>query len=208
MNKTKKQSLTDIQKYLLQARALPVSVHYKNPRNQMSKKLWSQISKEAKKRTGYKCELCLNKYEYWNLHAHEAGKIIWTDAKVIFNKIFTLCKMCHRIQHMGLAGIHVDEGKLNIKEFNNHIKEKLKVKKTFDDFFQEFKEFFVAFEPWRMDSAFIPFDYVATVNDFEEPLFSAWKKQEPSEFWKMAKEKSKIINFGSIEYNPTKKYYE
>ncbi len=96
---------------------------------------------------------------------------------------------------MGLAGIHLDRGKFKEEAFNNHLKENLKVNKTFDDMYKEFQEFFIQVEPKYMEGIgcnllYNPF-YTIKINDFKEPLFSIWKEKNPKSFFEMAKGISK-----------------
>lgn len=110
------------------------------PRN-----IWNTIRDDHIERHGRKCQICdetrgvMNLHEIWN----------YDDTKHIqkLEGFILLCRMCHHVKHIGLAGILASQGKLDYNKVIEHFCEVNACSK---------KEFEVhkaeAFETWSIRS--------------------------------------------------------
>lgn len=107
--------------------------------------MWNNVRNKIIKESGRKCQICGETEGVMNLHE------IWKydDRKHIqkLEGFILLCKMCHHVKHIGLAGILASEGKLDYDEVVEHF---CKVnKRTKKDFAKHVDR---AFEIWRRRS--------------------------------------------------------
>lgn len=76
----------------------------------MSREVWDSIRNDFIKENGRKCQVCGETSGTMNLHE------IWNyDDKKHVQKLegfILLCRMCHHVKHIGLAGILANQGKL------------------------------------------------------------------------------------------------
>jgi hypothetical protein len=83
------------------------------PRN-----IWNKIRDDHIERHGRKCQVCGETRGVMNLHE------IWTyDDENHIQKLegfILLCRMCHHVKHIGLAGILASQGKLDYDKVIEH----------------------------------------------------------------------------------------
>lgn len=111
----------------------------------LPRRVWNNIRKEIIRENGRKCQICgetegvMNLHEIWN----------YDDTKHIQKLVgfILLCKMCHHVKHIGLAGILAGKGKLDYEKVVEHF---CKVNKCNRKEFKEHKS--NAFEIWRKRS--------------------------------------------------------
>jgi hypothetical protein len=108
----------------------------------MSRDAWNSIRNDIIKENGRKCQICGETEGTMNLHE------IWEydDAEHIqkLKGFILLCRMCHHVKHIGLAGILAHEGKL---DYNEAIKHFCKVNNCSKKNFK--KQVDNAFETWE-----------------------------------------------------------
>lgn len=84
----------------------------------MSKEAWNNVRDGIIKENGRKCQICGETDGIMNLHE------IWKydDVKHVqrLEGFILLCRMCHHVKHIGLAGIFANEGKLDYDEVIKH----------------------------------------------------------------------------------------
>jgi hypothetical protein len=113
----------------------------------MPREIWNRIRGHFIEENGRKCQVCgettgiMNLHEIWN----------YDDSKHIqkLKGFILLCKMCHHVKHIGLAGILAEEGKLDYNEVMRHF---CKVNNCSEKEFEKHKE--EAFETWEKRSKF------------------------------------------------------
>lgn len=113
----------------------------------MPREMWNRIRDDFIRENGRKCQICGETTGTMNLHE------IWDydDSKHIqkLEGFILLCKMCHHVKHIGLAGILAEEGKL---DYNEVIKHFCKVNNRSEKEFEKHRE--EAFEIWEKCSKF------------------------------------------------------
>jgi hypothetical protein len=111
----------------------------------MPKETWNSIRDDIIKRNGRKCQICCQTEGTMSLHE------IWEydDVKQIqkLKGFILLCRMCHHVKHIGLAGILANEGKLDYDEVMKHFCNVNECSQK--DFEKHINE---AFETWRKRS--------------------------------------------------------
>jgi len=123
------------------------------PRN-----IWNKIRNEHIARHGRKCQVCgetkgvMNLHEIWNYD--DENHIQKLDGFIL------LCKMCHHVKHIGLAGILASQGKLNYDKVIEHF---CKVNECSKQEFEEHKA--EAFEIWSLRSCY---DWQQDFGEYEE----------------------------------------
>lgn len=113
----------------------------------MPREIWNRIRDDFIKENGRKCQICgettgtMNLHEIWN----------YDDTKHIqkLEGFILLCKMCHHVKHIGLAGVLAEEGKLDYNEVIRHF---CKVNNCSEKEFEKHRE--EAFEIWEKRSKF------------------------------------------------------
>jgi hypothetical protein len=113
----------------------------------MSREVWDSIRNDFIKENGRKCQVCGETSGTMNLHE------IWNyDDKKHVQKLegfILLCRMCHHVKHIGLAGILANQGKLDYDKVIEHF---CKVNDCTKKEFEKYKA--KAFEIWRERSEY------------------------------------------------------
>jgi len=125
---------------------VPGASWYKNLHAILSQPEWKKVREKALAKYKNKCGICgakgrLNCHELWDY-----------DEKKYIQKLtgfMTLCGMCHLVKHLGLAGILVSEGKLDMDEVIKHF---MRVNNCNRKIFEEHKK--KAFGEWRKRSEY------------------------------------------------------
>jgi 5-methylcytosine-specific restriction endonuclease McrA len=113
----------------------------------MSREVWDSIRNDFIKENGRKCQVCgetsgtMNLHEIWN----------YNDKKHVqkLEGFILLCRMCHHVKHIGLAGILANQGKLDYDKVIEHF---CKVNDCTKKEFEKHKA--KAFEIWRERSEY------------------------------------------------------
>ena len=102
----------------LEIELVPSTVWFSSLHRLMSRKAWNGVRDNIISKNGRKCQICAETEGTLNLHE------IWEyDNKNHIQKVkgfILLCKMCHHVKHIGLAGILANEGKLDYNEVIRH----------------------------------------------------------------------------------------
>ena len=102
----------------LEIELVPSTVWFSSLHRLMSRKAWNRVRDNIISKNGRKCQICAETEGTLNLHE------IWEyDNKNHIQKVkgfILLCKMCHHVKHIGLAGILANEGKLDYNEVIRH----------------------------------------------------------------------------------------
>ena len=119
---------------------VPTSSWNQNLRSLLKPQMWEKLRKEVYKKYNYQCAICNSG---GRLHAHEVWEYDDKNHVQKLKDLIALCFKCHSVKHIGLAGIHANEGKVN---FENLVKHFMKVnncsRETFEKHQKEaFKEF-------------------------------------------------------------------
>jgi hypothetical protein len=129
----------------LEIELVPSTVWYSSLYRLLPREVWNNIRNEIIKENGRKCQICgetegvMNMHEIWN----------YDDRKRIqkLEGFILLCKMCHHVKHIGLAGILASQGKLDYDKVVEHF---CKVNKCTETEFEEHEA--KAFEVWQKRS--------------------------------------------------------
>ena len=97
---------------------VPSTVWYSSLYRLLPSDVWNNIRNVIIANNGRKCEICgetegaMNLHERWN----------YDDLKYVqkLEGFILLCRMCHHVKHIGLAGILANEGKLDYDEVIKH----------------------------------------------------------------------------------------
>ena len=131
----------------LEIELVPSTVWFSSLYRLLPREVWNDIRKEIIKENGRKCQICGETEGIVNLHE------VWRydDRKCIqkLEGFMLLCKMCHHIKHIGLAGILANEGKLDYDKVIEHF---CKVNKCTKREFDAHKA--KAFEVWEKRSEY------------------------------------------------------
>jgi hypothetical protein len=129
----------------LKIELVPSTVWYRSLYKLLPREVWNRIRNEIINEEGRKCQICEETEGVMNLHE------IWKyDDRTHIQKLegfILLCKMCHHVKHVGLAGILANEGKLDYDKVVEHF---CKVNKCTGKEFKEHKA--KAFEIWEKRS--------------------------------------------------------
>jgi len=129
----------------LEIELVPSTVWHSSLYRLLPKEVWNNIRNEIIKENGRKCQICGETEGAMNLHE------IWKydDRKRIqkLEGFILLCKMCHHVKHIGLAGILASQGRLEYEKVVEHF---CKVNKCAREEFEEHKA--KVFEIWRRRS--------------------------------------------------------
>jgi hypothetical protein len=97
---------------------VPSTVWYSSLYRLLPREVWDRIRENIIKQNGRKCQICGETEGTMNLHE------IWEydDVKHIqkLKGFILLCRMCHHVKHIGLAGNLASEGKLDYNEVVRH----------------------------------------------------------------------------------------
>ncbi len=159
--------------WLLLPKALPSSTHYRNPRLWMGKENWDFIKKEVYKRSNYLCELCGGKGKRHPVEAHELWAFNLDTNEQILIRFVSLCPMCHRLQHMGLAGIHERNNILNGNTLAKHYYELTRTKISFDELYEMGMAIYNKMSRGK---------YKVILDKHNEPLLKLWIKDKKTIF--------------------------
>jgi len=136
-----------VKKLKLEIELVPSTVWYQSLYRLLPREVWNNIRKEVIEENGRKCQICGETEGVINLHE------IWKyDDKKHIQKLegfILLCKMCHHVKHIGLAGILASEGKLDYKKVVEHF---CKVNKCTKEDFEKYIN--RAFEIWEKRSKY------------------------------------------------------
>lgn len=111
----------------------------------LPRRVWDNVRNEIIKEHGRKCQICGETEGVMNLH--EIWKYDYVKHIQKLEGFILLCKMCHHVKHIGLAGILASQGKLDYEKVVEHF---CKVNKCTREEFEEHKA--KAFEIWRRRS--------------------------------------------------------
>ena len=125
---------------------VPATSWYNNMRKVIPKAEWDNIRKSVYAEQNNRCGICgaegrLECHELWE---YDDEKHIQT-----LRGFIALCSLCHRVKHIGLAGIHASKGILDYEQVVDHF---LKVNECSRDVFEQHKK--QAFEQWRVRSQY------------------------------------------------------
>ena len=131
----------------LEIELVPSTVWYHSLYRLLPREVWNNIKKGIIEEKGRKCQICGETKGIMNLHE------VWEydDRKHIqkLEGFVLLCKMCHHVKHVGLAGILASEGKL---DYNEVVKHFCRVNKCTEKKFEKHKT--RAFEIWEKRSQY------------------------------------------------------
>jgi len=140
----------------LTAELVPSTVWYSSLYRLLPKDEWDRIRDNIIRENERRCQICGELKGVMNLHE------IWKYDDINYvqklDGFILLCKMCHHIKHIGLAGILASEGKLDYndvvahfckvngcseKEFDTHVKKAFQVwkERSKHEWKQDFGEF-------------------------------------------------------------------
>ncbi len=155
--------------WLLLPKALPPSTHYKNPRNWMGKKTWDKVRKEVYKRANYVCEVCGGKGKRYPVEAHELWAFNLETKEQLLVRFVALCPLCHRLQHMGLAGIQEKGGIFEGTYLAQHYNKIMGTKYSFEDLYEMGIAIYEKINRGK---------YKVVLNRHSEPLMKIWDNEE------------------------------
>lgn len=107
-----------MKKLKLDIELVPSTVWYSSLYRVLPNEVWNQIRNEIIKTRGRKCEICGEIEGAMNLH--EIWKYDDSNHVQTLLGFQLLCRLCHHVKHIGLAGILASEGKLDYNEVVKH----------------------------------------------------------------------------------------
>lgn len=133
--------------FKLTVELVPSTVWFSSVYRLIPRKEWERIREDIFNERGGKCQICSETEGVMNLHE------IWQydDEKHVqkLKGFILLCKTCHHVKHIGLAGILASEGKLDYNEVIRHF---CKVNNCSESDFRKHVD--GAFEVWKRRSEF------------------------------------------------------
>jgi hypothetical protein len=102
----------------LTAELVPSTVWYSSLYRLLPSDVWNSIRNGIIAKNGRKCQICgetqgtMNLHERWNYD--DINHVQKLEGFIL------LCRMCHHVKHIGLAGILANEGKLDYNEVVRH----------------------------------------------------------------------------------------
>ncbi len=136
----------------------------------MGKEQWDVIRKEVYKRAGNLCEVCGGKGWKHPVEAHELWAFNLEIKEQYLIRFVALCPMCHRLQHMGLAGIHNKSKLLNGVALANHYNRLTNSKINFDELYEMGMAIYEKISRG---------EYKVILDKHDEPLLKMWKNDNP-----------------------------
>jgi len=120
---------------------VPASAWYSNMRKLVKRSVWDQIRKEVYAAYDHRCGIC---GADTRLECHEIWE--YDDVRHIqrLTGLIALCKLCHFVKHLGLAGILASEGRLDLEVVVAHY---MTINKCDREAYQTHKT--IAFREWR-----------------------------------------------------------
>ncbi|XES77819.1 MAG: HNH endonuclease [Candidatus Bathyarchaeia archaeon] len=102
----------------LSAELVPSTVWYSSLYRLLPSDVWNRLRDQIIKENGRKCQICGETTGTMNLHERWS----YNDTTHIqkLEGFILLCRMCHHIKHIGLAGILANEGKLDYTKVVKH----------------------------------------------------------------------------------------
>lgn len=97
---------------------VPSTVWFSSLYRLLPREVWNNIRNEIIKEDGRKCQICGETKGVMNLH--EIWKYDDKEHRQRLEGFVLLCKMCHHVKHIGLAGILANEGKLDYDKVVEH----------------------------------------------------------------------------------------
>ena len=126
----------------LKIELVPSTVWYSSLYRLLPSEVWDNIRNGIIAKNGRKCQICGETKGMMSLHE------MWEydDQKHIQKLLgfILLCKMCHHVKHIGLAGILADKGELDYDELIEHF---CRVNNCTKRDFEEIRD--KAFEVWE-----------------------------------------------------------
>lgn len=123
---------------------VPRTSWYSNMRSVMPKSAWDKLRKSVYAEYNHKCGVCGAE---GRLECHEIWEYDDKNHIQALHGFIALCALCHRVKHIGLAGIHAREGKLDYEQVIEHF---MRVNECNREAFEQHKK--QAFEQWRLCS--------------------------------------------------------
>jgi len=96
---------------------VPSSAWQNNLRNILKSHMWKNLRESVYKKSDYKCSICGNA---GILHAHEVWEYDDKNHIQKLKDIVALCKDCHAVKHIGLAGLQASKGEINYDRLIKH----------------------------------------------------------------------------------------
>ncbi len=84
---------------------VPSTSWYTNVRSNVSKKEWDIIRKLVYQQANNLCEICGGRGSKWPVECHEVWEYDDTNHVQKLKKMIALCPMCHKVKHIGRAGV-------------------------------------------------------------------------------------------------------
>ena len=132
---------------------VPSSSWNHNLRYVVRKEIWDRIRKECYGKANYKCEICDGVGESHPVEAHEEWE--YNDETHIQKlvRIIALCPDCHKVKHIGLAGLNdgYDEAVKHFMKVNEL--SKAKAVKCVNEAFRVFDE--RSRYEWELDLSYL-----------------------------------------------------
>lgn len=135
---------------------VPRTSWYSNMRSVMPKSAWDRIRKSVYAEYNHKCGVCGAE---GRLECHEIWEYDDKNHLQALRGFIALCALCHRVKHIGLAGIHALEGKLDYEQVVEHF---MRVNECNRETFEQHKK--QAFEQWRLRSQY---QWQVNLGDYE-----------------------------------------
>jgi hypothetical protein len=125
---------------------VPKTSWYSNMRSAMPQSAWDKLRKSIYDQYDQRCGVCGAE---GRLECHETWE--YDDKKHVqtLRGFIALCTLCHRVKHIGLAGIHALEGKLDYEQVIAHF---MRVNECNRKAFEQHKK--KAFQQWRLRSQY------------------------------------------------------
>ena len=95
----------DITEPKLTIELVPSSAWFSNVRSMVRTSVWEVLKKQTSKLANYKCEVCFGRGRYWATECHEVWQYNDKEHIQTLVRLIALCPMCHKVKHIGLAGI-------------------------------------------------------------------------------------------------------
>ncbi len=135
---------------------VPRTSWYSNMRSVMPQSAWDRLRKSVYAEYNHRCGVCGAEDR---LECHEIWEYDDKNHIQTLRGFIALCALCHRVKHIGLAGIHAREGKLDYEQVIEHF---MRVNECNRKAFEQHKK--QAFEQWRLRSQY---QWQVNLGDYE-----------------------------------------
>jgi hypothetical protein len=125
---------------------VPRKSWYSNMRSVMPQSAWNRLRNSVNDKYNHRCGICGAEGK---LECHEIWEYDDNNHIQTLHGFVALCALCHRVKHIGLAGIHAREGKLDYEKVVEHF---MQVNGCNRESFEKHKK--QAFEQWRLRSQY------------------------------------------------------